>query len=228
MKKANQLIYITNIIFCILVIIVLMNQSHSLYDSFSYMFSILCLVVMIINIIISIINFKKKKVTIAIIGIILPLILFFTYMSHDIQIFIVGNVISLIISMINLFLSFNLEQTNNSKIPFIIFCIFNVIILFITLTPTIMNYINVKNMKKVISNIDEDSNLETYISEQGNEYVFYNKKGKEINRVNKDLYGRIYTTISRNSNKNKLMATVVSVNGTKIILGITERGIIIN
>lgn len=61
MKKANQLIYITNIIFCILVIIVLMNQSHSLYDSFSYMFSILCLVVMIINIIISIINFKKKE-----------------------------------------------------------------------------------------------------------------------------------------------------------------------
>ena len=228
MKKSNQLIYITNIIFCILVIIVLINQSYSLYDSFSYMFSILCLVVMIINIITSIINFKKKKVTIAIIGIILPLILFFTYMSCDIQIFIVGNVISLIISIINLFLSFNLEQTNNSKIPFIIFCIFNVILLFITLTPIIMNHINVKNIKKVISNMDENSYLETYIREQGNEYIFYNKKGKEINRVDKDIYGRIYTTSSQNSNKNKLMATVVSVNGSKIVLGITEKGIIIN
>jgi len=185
----------------------------------------------IINIIAIIINFKTKQISIAIIGIIISLILCFTYWEHNrIQVFIIiiGTSISLIASVINLFLSFNLEQTNNSKVPFITFCIFNVIILFIILTPIIMNYINIKNMKKIISNID-NSCIETYISEQENEYIFYNKKGKEINRVNKDLYGRIHTIIPvQNSNKTKLKAFIVTVNGTRIILGITERGIIIN
>lgn len=225
MKKSNQLLYITNIIFCALSIIPLLNQCYLVYDSFDYMFSALCFAVMIINIIMSIINFRKRQFIIAILGITIALVLCFTYMIH---ILIIGSIISLIASAFGLFLSFNLEQTYNSKVPFIMFCIFNILIFFITLTPFIMNYVNEKNIEKVLSNINEDSYLETYISEDENEYIFYNKKGKEINRVSKDLYGRIYTTSSKNNNKYKLMATVVNVDGSKIVLGITEKGIIIN
>lgn len=231
MKKYNQLVYISNVIFLILLSVSLINHSISTYYSFSYMISILCFVMMGINIIMSIINFVKKQFKLAIIGMIVPVILFFGYMSpegSDFSIFIVANIISLIISIINLFLSSDLEQTNNSKVPLIIFCIFNSVILFIMLAPMIMNCINIKNIKKVISNIDENSDIETYISEEAEEYIFYNKRGKEINRVNKNLYGRIYTISSQNGNKNKLMACVVGVNGSKLVLGITEKGVIIN
>lgn len=107
MKKYNQLINITNIIFTILLLIMITNGSYTLYNSFMYMTSGICTIMIIINVIITIINYVKKQYLIAMLGTITSIVLLFANLD---QVSVVGNIITLILAVINLFFTGSLER----------------------------------------------------------------------------------------------------------------------
>lgn len=96
-----------------------------------------------------------------------------------------------------------------------------------------MNSINLKNMERAMTNLNENLDLEIYIKEEDNEYIFYDKKGKEINRIDKSAYGKIEMSLGEVKNNNskqlytsKFNPIVLDLNGNKIyFLSYRQEGI---
>ncbi|MFR0822815.1 MAG: hypothetical protein ACLU84_08570 [Clostridia bacterium] len=230
MKKYHQFLNILNILICLLSFISFINPSYLIYHSFIQMMSIPFFIVVIGNIILSIIYFRRKRILNAFIALLVSILFF---ISNWGRIGIIGNIFVIILSTIHIFLGSQLEDTVNKKLPIIFFSILYLLSILIFLMPIFMNTINVNNFHTAMLHMESNINNDTYIIDKKDEYIFYDKKGKELNRIDANTYGNIYLSSYNGSGKSsvskfKLMGFGTNFYGREVTLGLTDKGYILD
>ena len=197
MKKTNICLNIMNIleiIFIGILPITLFDFLH-LYSLYMLILRMIFYFAGILNIIWGSVNIKKKNVIIGIlyiiIGIISSILILINHTSLQDEfsenlisilnysiLFIVG-----LLSFINIILNRKIENDKKHKIAISMFIIVIIINIIIILFITIIHLNNINNFKKTLENVQNDSNIETYILNSYNgECIFIDTNGNEITR----------------------------------------------
>jgi len=224
MKKYNTYLNIINILAIIEIITLKLSLnvfiSLYIYEIFMIIFSLLCLVNVILNMINGVANFKNKKE--AIVSVLVGLLIAISLIVNQKIVLIITGVIAGIFSIISIIISKqnNKEERNKIITGFLVSYLVLQILVFII--PIIMNVINLNNLKKALPIIETQITVKTDVKEENDEYVFYLKNGKEYKRVKFD---EMYI----NQNNNELYG--ILLNGNRLEIGIARsknRVIIIN
>lgn len=218
MKRYNKFLNILNII--IFVEIIIMNLSLDIAATFFMIYRkvgvihlAFCYIGVILNILNAIVYLKdggKKNVVLQLtIGFIISISFLINHRIFPLMLGVIG----LIFSIIALVTS---EKSNvNKNIYTILFIALLGFQIMIFLIPIIMNMSNLNNLKKALPIIESQITIKTNVEKEDDEYVFYLKKGNELNRVQ---FEEMYVN---QENKNNVLCAI-ELNGNRLEIGVAK------
>lgn len=187
MKKYNKYLNIFNIFYSLAILIILAvtyfsdTYLYMVYESFSIaLLKITPIAIITFNVIISIVNLKKKNKKNGIIHIVIAAS-WLIYMLSDFTelILMIICLISVILSIINLIFNKEIED-KKTKIPIVLFWILIIMESFFIITPIVMFIISVNNLKEALPKLKEEVNMETYVYNKDGVYVYLDNQGNKL------------------------------------------------
>lgn len=228
-KKNSKYISLLNIIF-VIAILISRNQVNinfiKIYQSFGKMQDILCIILAVLNILNAVYCLRKseKKGAILqfILGILIIAIFKFYMMGY------IGIICIILLSIINCVYFIKKEDVSKSVLPIIVTGIMLLLLLIATVTPSIFFHINLNRLKKVLPDLSQAECEWSNIQFDGEQYIFKNKKAKELNIVDKNEYGEIRIWQQDNYQVYYGVNIKLNSNDKLILLGYTDKGYVLN
>ena len=190
MKSTNKYINILNILSVVFILLLILIKSFIIYENTLDVILVMYYLISGLNIIIAIINLVKKNKKIGIWQLITGIIMIsgmIIAMAESIfYTLLFTGIITIGLSIFNLITNKKLVQKKKSKIILTLFLLLIIANVLIIVVPVIKNIININNLKQALSKIEQDEELETYVFEKNDQYIFIDENGNKVSENDYD------------------------------------------
>ena len=190
MKSTNKYINILNILSVVFILLLILIKSFIIYENTLDVILVMYYLISGLNIIIAIINLVKKNKKIGIWQLITGIIMIsgmIIAMAESIfYTLLFTGIITIGLSIFNLITNKKLVQKKKSKIILTLFSLLIIANVLIIVVPVIKNIININNLKQALSKIEQDEELETYVFEKNDQYIFIDENGNKVSENDYD------------------------------------------
>ena len=228
MKQTNNLLNISNIMVYIfnVALILISGTIYSTYNKICLLS--LATIYSIVNLVLGIINIIKKNKKIGIINVIISIMFIIDIIAlynidslkeFGIIIFLVCLFFPIILSIINLIINRKNQDLTKRKNKKIIFWLGIIMELSLITTPFIINKINLKNFETALDFLENEGNKESIVFYNAQNVQFFSNNGEVINEKKLALLnnGDASYTIDRiKTNKDKTLVILLSMENNEI------------